>query len=222
MLKQTTWFTKGLRQCGKCNCFAVRTSLTKQTTWFTKGLRPALNLRLPVRHCQWNKRPDLRRDCDLRSLHSSIPNTMSWETNDLIYEGIATAFGVCSFSLNLNAQKQTTWFTKGLRQQCWITDCWNLRWKQTTWFTKGLRHCKSLVKCLLTRFKAWNKRPDLRRDCDCSFFFSLSICIMLMKQTTWFTKGLRLWASSSRLLRVQSSFRNKRPDLRRDCDLFFV
>jgi len=36
-----------------------------------------------------NKRPDLRRDCDVEHIAAIIPYALG-ETNDLIYEGIAT------------------------------------------------------------------------------------------------------------------------------------
>jgi len=110
--KQTTWFTKGLRRLSLSNCF--RTSfagnkrpdlrrdcdfynhpfclilqLLKQTTWFTKGLRLIVFARhLPYRPCERNKRPDLRRDCDAWFKHNCV--LLLCETNDLIYEGIAT------------------------------------------------------------------------------------------------------------------------------------
>ena len=130
------------------------------------------------------------------------------ETNDLIYEGIATQ--VLSSPLSIPIPKQTTWFTKGLRHHWRVRmsspyprnkrpdlrrDCdafvpvypvKHLLTKQTTWFTKGLRH--GLNSVLIQSH--WNKRPNLRRDCD-------PYCSVI-----WATRNA--W--------------NKRPDLRRDCD----
>ena len=60
--------------------------------------------------------------------------------------------------------------------------------------------------------KMWNKRPDLRRDCDLGI---VSIVATTMKQTTWFTKGLR---RRGRIVFTSTFKGNKRPDLRRDCD----
>jgi len=161
----------------------------KQTTWFTKGLRP------PPRHnifqaalIQRNKRPDLRRDCDLWP--PALRLWITWK------EG-----------------KQTTWFTKGLRRlslsNCFRTsfagnkrpdlrrDCdfYNHPFclilqllKQTTWFTKGLRHFSQVEMTWVCGQR--NKRPDLRRDCDFNSWSNLSRA-SFWKQTTWFTKGLR-------------------------------
>jgi len=84
----------------------------KQTTWFTKGLRLfAWNLLF----------------CDILN-----------ETNDLIYEGIATYARLLRSSCGKTA-KQTTWFTKGLRLGRDMRCIASLLKKQTTWFTKGLR-----------------------------------------------------------------------------------
>jgi len=88
----------------------------------------------------------------------------------------------------------------------------------------------------------WNKRPDLRRDCDIQYWYHVFIILGCVgKQTTWFTKGLRLLAhlvnillaaaekqttwftkglrlTESALVTSGGTWRNKRPDLRRDCD----
>jgi len=52
---------------------------------------------------QRNKRPDLRRDCDGRLARQNV--TCAAETNDLIYEGIATSCirhypGFCGWETN--------------------------------------------------------------------------------------------------------------------------
>ncbi len=116
-VKQTTWFTKGLRPAAvpaeHCPTFRA-----KQTTWFTKGLRlQGISSRLD-RPSQWNKRPDLRRDCDSIFAHV-VRNISDNETNDLIYEGIATGSGL-NILLQKCMKKQTTWFTKGLRRLWWF------------------------------------------------------------------------------------------------------
>jgi len=90
--------------------------------------------------------------------------------------------------------------------------------------------------------KCWNKRPDLRRDCDGNVTANVAFNYLetndliyegiattsrpsqyrglwFVKQTTWFTKGLRHTSDSSFLTLW---IRNKRPDLRRDCDFLFT
>ena len=132
--------------------------MRKQTTWFTKGLRPCPLMPEILLPYGRNKRPDLRRDCDV-TWYSIIKEHC--ETNDLIYEGIATykqsVVHEESFSRNkrpdlrrdcdknchvrisgIRRPKQTTWFTKGLRLLTSLACGWR-QWKQTTWFTKGLR-----------------------------------------------------------------------------------
>ena len=250
--KQTTWFTKGLRLFASFRFLyisfetndliyeGIATLITiilyhhwqmKQTTWFTKGLR--------------------------RYLHRRILHAILTETNDLIYEGIAT-FPLVSPSFDVTL-KQTTWFTKGLRLWLHIKfhlfpfetndliyegiatqnirrryPGWNMEtndliyegiatpailsadsppWylKQTTWFTKGLRQCENSNN---NNSVDWNKRPDLRRDCDHGKIYPFycwlkgnkrpdlrrdcdelpafcSPTLASAKQTTWFTKGLR-------------------------------
>jgi len=131
------------RDCDLFFLFAIQiTFIMKQTTWFTKGLRH-INRNLLRRFCvYWNKRPDLRRDCDLSQMFANCASTFftkqtTWftkglrhtlqlanlylfirETNDLIYEGIATSCPLLRFWSEL-LWKQTTWFTKGLRL-CWF------------------------------------------------------------------------------------------------------
>jgi len=144
------------------------------------------------------------------------------ETNDLIYEGIATT--------STNAKMFSTIFTRNkrpdLRRDCDREFIINVAFgivalKQTTWFTKGLRRwSSSLHRFLLKKQKL--ETNDLIYE-GIATAYALLDCgsESPMKQTTWFTKGLRRPC----LLRPPMSWfwfdqRNKRPDLRRDCDTF--
>ena len=136
----------------------------KQTTWFTKGLRRYCDAFIIQRVC-----------CSI-------------ETNDLIYEGIATAVLVTT-SVILTTVKQTTWFTKGLRHWwgVYITrSIFNyetndliyegIATNMACFLCSIIEHSETndliyegiatLLFCYFPPFKEWNKRPDLRRDCD--------------------------------------------------------
>jgi len=132
------------------------------------------------------------------------------ETNDLIYEGIATS--VARIFRRLLSCETNDLIYEGIATAC-CNHCDSFCAKQTTWFTKGLRRRRIILELTSNH---WNKRPDLRRDCDNGQPFRC-VAVISMKQTTWFTKGLRLnWLGNL----FYCHGWNKRPDLRRDCDFF--
>jgi len=133
--------------------------LQKQTTWFTKGLRQS-ERGLSVWH-QVETNDLIYEGIATMFLLFYVLNAVC-ETNDLIYEGIATVVALRILSIWMRETNDLIY--EG------IATIWSQRP-----FRSGLR---------------WNKRPDLRRDCDCR----------------------------SRGLLVGFLCRNKRPDLRRDCD----
>jgi len=233
--KQTTWFTKGLRRIWmRCNLSCVL--LAKQTTWFTKGLRHVASASYKRRGCVRNKRPDLRRDCDVPCLYI-LPLLLpkSWNKRPDLRRDCdqCLIFHFCASSM-----KQTTWFTKGLRPSV-HHDCIPQSSSETNDLIYEGIATRHVLFQIHSTFGEGNKRPDLRRDCDslCIYnYFCIDIFMetndliyegiatMLAcedypslkdrKQTTWFTKGLRHWPTYHFFLEV----RNKRPDLRRDCD----
>ncbi len=172
-MKQTTWFTKGLRRFGVCSIALILNARNKRpdlrrdcdsvylfipcviiqqetNDLIYEGIATLLSrLYLSGMALSWNKRPDLRRDCDRLLLSSWTITGSPCETNDLIYEGIATVsliFCCCCFNIS---SKQTTWFTKGLRRKSPLDTLRNVHLKQTTWFTKGLRQSWALQGLLL-------------------------------------------------------------------------
>ena len=251
--KQTTWFTKGLR-LKKITCFSQRFCRNKrpdlrrdcdckhvfschlclhwnkrpdlrrdcdklplhthirfdvkQTTWFTKGLRlflPQYVLSLIIqrnkrpdlrRDCDplcftfflvsllGNKRPDLRRDCDARADSLAIVNVFR-ETNDLIYEGIAT-LSQKPIVKSLHRRNKRP----DLRRDCdsflGYSNSFSMLSKQTTWFTKGLR-----LSLMLRFVSLLMETNDLIYEGIATTGKTLRSVCMYMKQTTWFTKGLR-------------------------------
>ena len=161
----------------------------KQTTWFTKGLRRGFNASPFWPAIMVAETNDLIYE-GIATINSEIHFLQElWnETNDLIYEGIATPESKDQFS-RIFHRKQTTWFTKGLRRLilphfsqyqsletndliyegiatpwCSSKCFWQNTPKQTTWFTKGLRRVFRHTYFQIPRPR--NKRPDLRRDCD--------------------------------------------------------
>ena len=177
-----------------------------------------------------NKRPDLRRDCDV--IYNAYPLIMSRNKRPDLRRDCDSLRAALVGASEVKA-KQTTWFTKGLRQRN-SSGYYSLFRKQTTWFTKGLR-------LLLGIYDPCNKpgkqttwfTKGLRLSFSSSIIFSKKA-----KQTTWFTKGLRRCvivstvpsgretndliyegiATCSPLPISVNNWRNKRPDLRRDCD----
>ena len=134
------------------------------------------------------------------------------ETNDLIYEGIATPALFLHFSYE-QILKQTTWFTKGLRRHIagnisgadeetndliyegiatgvHIPIRRGAHAETNDLIYEGIATLPPLNRISDGGCKIRNKRPDLRRDCD-------------KVPGTFVIKFPR---------------RNKRPDLRRDCD----
>jgi len=113
-MKQTTWFTKGLRRFGVCSIALILNARNKRpdlrrdcdsvylfipcviiqqetNDLIYEGIATLLSrLYLSGMALSWNKRPDLRRDCDRLLLSSWTITGSPCETNDLIYEGIAT------------------------------------------------------------------------------------------------------------------------------------
>jgi len=184
-MKQTTWFTKGLRQRDSFYLSIIVIKETndliyegiatlhgswtlrldfflKQTTWFTKGLRPCCHsaLFLP---CSYETN-DLIYE-GIATLPSSWKKLFrgTGETNDLIYEGIATSC-TPSFLAFFSDTKQTTWFTKGLRlphlRSYFRRICF---WETNDLIYEGIA---TILFSFNSFTKFWNKRPDLRRDCD--------------------------------------------------------
>ena len=163
----------------------------KQTTWFTKGLRHffvALNTDF------WylrNKRPDLRRDCD-----DKISFILSW----------------------LASRKQTTWFTKGLRPMSASASImpFNISAETNDLIYEGIATPRTIV--YFTGYTTWNKRPDLRRDCDIDFIRFIPI-ISHDETNDLIYEGIATqWQRVPAFGANTGLRRNKRPDLRRDCD----
>ena len=181
--KQTTWFTKGLRLFSLGKRFIDICS--KQTTWFTKGLRPMQSRNVPAPRAEWNKRPDLRRDCDA---------------------SIAAAF-------ILSERKQTTWFTKGLRRS---THCRFSARHPEPWNKRPdlRRDCDTHARMYLSGSCLRNKRPDLRRDCD-SFPSHRIFCRLSGNKRPDLRRDCDTLVCT---FAASAGMRNKRPDLRRDCD----
>ena len=92
----------------------------KQTTWFTKGLRQDADFCFRPSSPETNDLIYEGIATDNRCALIAAP-VFIFETNDLIYEGIATAKSEQSKSQNEFCKKQTTWFTKGLRRALIVT-----------------------------------------------------------------------------------------------------
>ena len=159
-------------------------------TWFTKGLRP------------------VNSGCSLSAARSV-------EGNDLIYEGITTRRISHVRIFRKSIPKEMTWFTKGLRPFALSGPLMlGASGKEMTWFTKGLRLLLPLVLLLLffnMKEMTWFTKGLRQQPRACRIY-----CPLDAKEMTWFTKGLRL--SLFRSDRVQTEYRRKWPDLRRDYD----
>jgi len=194
VMKQTTWFTKGLRRGQSCICkvhFSVETndliyegiataisSLVNSMAISLRNKRPDLRRDCDIAFWKWtsgifsqlwNKRPDLRRDCDDRWHGIKLSKSVVGETNDLIYEGIATSTSPFPFSglSPLNRNKRPD-----LRR-----DCDRISWppilnviicdETNDLIYEGIATCSIFSPLESAK---WNKRPDLRRDCDLEYF----------------------------------------------------
>ena len=157
----------------------------KQTTWFTKGLRPILSLFCAPAGRIWNKRPDLRRDCDANKCSSFM--FLQNETNDLIYEGIATTVSLSLF-FSFYA-KQTTWFTKGLRPPTFIF--WSMTLKVPE--TNDLIY-EGIATNIMYSFRCLDGETNdlIYEGIATPVREGRFLMCVQAKQTTWFTKGLRL------------------------------
>ena len=178
MWKQTTWFTKGLRPL--LRTIAEVDCVQKQTTWFTKGLRPVWH----DRGRDW--RQSETNDLIYEGIATTYNNTnvkSKIETNDLIYEGIATS---CTrFLVPYNVETNDLIYEGIATRLPWSLFSGGLLRNKRPDLRRDCDRNKPIYAVLHQR----NKRPDLRRDCDVIF---LPHCFTVtMKQTTWFTKGLR-------------------------------
>ena len=190
-VSELTWFTKGLRRL----------------KWFFFGdFKPCPN---------W---PDLRRDCDYPQ---QITQThLQCVRIDLIYEGIATLPSSSSLSSSTMPGSELTWFTKGLRPHSSILPNRFASSVRIDLIYEGIAtySCQRFIVFFFAGCPNW---PDLRRDCDIFCPFISIDSLPSMSELTWFTKGLRPYASDNTFM----GFRHNRPnwpDLRRDCDFKFL